>query len=207
MGGTCGARCLTSAVTWTFLHCRRTNRCVLHGGFVSKLHGARKNTWPLGVDNTPAFSAPGHRSVARHSRCAQQSVPTRTQISTISNKIFWAPWHATRVTQWAVAWCVACTSPKNYTAARHLYLTLWHQKTCPHRAHHACHCRHRRHRTAARRAGRCGAFTGFRPRRGTIFRSVSTLSPTTTPLPAPLNLHVAHPSVLARRGNVLACRR
>jgi len=126
MGGTCGARCLTSAVTWTCLHCRRTKRCVLHGGFVSKLHGARKNTWPLGVDNTPAFSAPGHRSVARHSRCAQQSVPTRTQISTISNKIFWAPWHATRVTQWAVAWCVACTSPKNYTAARHLLPTRPH---------------------------------------------------------------------------------
>jgi hypothetical protein len=55
-------------------------------------------------------------------------------------------------------------------------------------------CRYRRHRTAARRAGRCGAFTGIRPRRGTIIRSVSTLSPATTPL----YLHVAHPRLLAR---------
>lgn len=207
MGGTCGARCLTSAVTWTCLHCRRTNRCVLHGGFVSKLDGARKNTWPLGVDNTPAFSAPGHRSVARHSRCAQQSVPTRTQISAISNKIFWAPAMACHPCNSVGSGMVRCLHITKELHCRAPPVAHASTYTCPHRAHHACHCRHRRHRTAARRAGRCGAFTGIRPRRGTIFRSVSTLSPTTTPLPTPLNLHVAHPSVLARRGNVLACRR
>jgi len=76
-----------------------------------------KTRWPLGVDSTPAFPAPGHRSLARHSRCTQQSVPTRTQISAISNKIFWAPWHAP-VAQWHGA-LIACTSPKNYAAARH----------------------------------------------------------------------------------------
>ena len=70
------------------------NRCVLHGGYVPNCMARAKTRWPLGVDSTPAFPAPGHRSLARHSRCTQQSVPTRTQISAISNKIFWAPWHA-----------------------------------------------------------------------------------------------------------------
>lgn len=84
-----------------------------------------KTRWPLGADNTPAFPAAGHRSLARHSRCTQQSVPTRTQISAISNQIFWQ-----RVARGSVVLlcCLHITKErkKNYTAARHSLPTRPH---------------------------------------------------------------------------------